>query len=332
MNIYVNSDEYLPYTYLIGWSKLDKWYYGSETGLAKKAHPKNLWTTYYTSSTYVKSFRETYGEPDVIEVRRTFHNKEAAILWEAAVLKRLKVTKKSKWLNKSHGGNSFFCHSVGNENPSKRPEVRQKISEKLAGRIFTDKARENMRQARLGLHKGKSYEEIYGIHKATELKKIRSKSWKGKSKTEKQIQSVKDAMSKWWRVYPPDQNPIVMFGLANYCKQHKLDISTMSSIAYRPFNHNGKFRYHLGYRVEPMQSPEDPVRFQENIADNMISDKKTKMYELIHPDGQKEVVRGLSEFSKKQGWPIGALYDVKDRVCANGQPRTYKGIIVKTLP
>jgi hypothetical protein len=38
---------YLPYTYLIGWSKLNLWYYGSQYG--KKAHPSNLWRTYFTS-------------------------------------------------------------------------------------------------------------------------------------------------------------------------------------------------------------------------------------------------------------------------------------------
>lgn len=42
---------YIPYTYLIGWSKLNWWYYGAEFAKIKKiANPSNLWTTYFTSS------------------------------------------------------------------------------------------------------------------------------------------------------------------------------------------------------------------------------------------------------------------------------------------
>lgn len=51
---------HVPYTYLIGWSKLNKWYYGSRT--AKNCHPSELWIKYFTSSKFVKEFRRLYGE------------------------------------------------------------------------------------------------------------------------------------------------------------------------------------------------------------------------------------------------------------------------------
>lgn len=54
----------IPYTYLIGWSNQNKWYYGVRT--AKNCHPGDLWTTYFTSSKYVKQFITQYGEPDII--------------------------------------------------------------------------------------------------------------------------------------------------------------------------------------------------------------------------------------------------------------------------
>ena len=62
----------IPYTYLIGWSKLNKYYYGVR--YAKNCHPSDLWTKYFTSSKYVKQFREENGEPDIIEIRKTFSN------------------------------------------------------------------------------------------------------------------------------------------------------------------------------------------------------------------------------------------------------------------
>jgi hypothetical protein len=76
MSIY----NHLPYTYIIGWSQHDTWYYGVRYSVT--ASPNDLWKTYFTSSKHVKNFRKQYGEPDVVRVRRTFDSKEKAIMWE----------------------------------------------------------------------------------------------------------------------------------------------------------------------------------------------------------------------------------------------------------
>ena len=44
----------IPYTYIIGWSSLNKWYYGVR--YAKNCKPEDLWKTYFTSSKHVKEF------------------------------------------------------------------------------------------------------------------------------------------------------------------------------------------------------------------------------------------------------------------------------------
>jgi hypothetical protein len=98
---------YTPYTYLIGWSNMDKWYYGSR--YAKKSnclyesgsHPDDLWKTYFTSSKIVKMFRDVYGEPDVIEIRKTFLFAEDAINWEQKALRRIGAVEKSKFINQT---------------------------------------------------------------------------------------------------------------------------------------------------------------------------------------------------------------------------------------
>lgn len=93
---------YKPYVYLIGWSKLNVYYYGSETGkVSKTANPDNLWKTYFTSSKHVKSFRKTNGEPDIIQIRKTFDTKEQASLWEHKVIRRMKAIYDNRFLNKS---------------------------------------------------------------------------------------------------------------------------------------------------------------------------------------------------------------------------------------
>ncbi|MFA6198909.1 MAG: hypothetical protein WC679_00715 [Bacteroidales bacterium] len=93
----MNKKEFKPYTYLIGWSTLNKFYYGVQYGT--KANPDNLWNSYFTSSKYVKEYREFYGEPDIIQVRKTFDSSEKARRFEVKVIKQLLKNDKTKWLN-----------------------------------------------------------------------------------------------------------------------------------------------------------------------------------------------------------------------------------------
>lgn len=90
---------YTPYTYLIGWSQHQKYYYGVR--FAKGCHPNDFWSEYFTSSTKVAEYREQHGEPDVIQIRKTFHNREAAIAWENKVLRRMNVIGEDHWMNQA---------------------------------------------------------------------------------------------------------------------------------------------------------------------------------------------------------------------------------------
>lgn len=93
---------YIPFTYLIGWSNHYKFYYGSK--YAQGCSPIDLWTTYFTSSKEVARFREEFGEPDIIEIRKTFKNSSDCLLWEHKVLRRMKANINDRFLNKSNGG------------------------------------------------------------------------------------------------------------------------------------------------------------------------------------------------------------------------------------
>lgn len=88
-----------PYTYLIGWSKLGFWYYGVR--YSKNCFPSDLWVSYFTSSNTVKKFREQFGEPDVVEIRRVFEDRESAINWEHRVIKKIGATDSDSWLNRT---------------------------------------------------------------------------------------------------------------------------------------------------------------------------------------------------------------------------------------
>lgn len=145
--------EYKPYTYLIGWSKLNRYYYGVEFKNSRVgcAHPNNLWTTYFTSSKTIQYMRSKYGEPDVIKVRKIFNNKHKAINWEREVLKRLKVLDSDKWINSNIGGAIVLSL-----------ETRALIAEKNRGIIkhsAEERARRSAETRARNLKRGKLSEE-----------------------------------------------------------------------------------------------------------------------------------------------------------------------------
>lgn len=99
------------YTYLIGWSRLNTVYYGRRT--AKNCDPTDLWVKYFTSSKYVKEFRELHGEPDNIQIRKTFgENTARCAVWEQNVLCRLDAAKDERFLNKVNSDGKFSTTGI----------------------------------------------------------------------------------------------------------------------------------------------------------------------------------------------------------------------------
>ena len=92
----------IPYCYHICWQQLGKHYYGVQYN--KNANPEDLWVKYFTQQKVVKKYRIKYGDPDIIEVRKTFDSIEKACKWEQKVLKRLNVETNQNWLNKQKSG------------------------------------------------------------------------------------------------------------------------------------------------------------------------------------------------------------------------------------
>jgi len=120
---------YTPYTYLVGWSKHQKYYYGvrystkSNNLYESGCHPDDFWVTYFTSSPSVKKMRDEYGEPDIIQIRKTFLTKQAAQNWEDKVLKRMDVVSNDKWLNRNVAGTPPDIRNL--------PGVAEKISKTI---------------------------------------------------------------------------------------------------------------------------------------------------------------------------------------------------------
>lgn len=134
------KQKHIPYCYYIGWSTEGKYYYGVKYG--QDANPDTLWKDYFTSSTYVKEMREKFGEPDIIQIRKTFNSPKEAIVWECKVLNRLDAIHKPQWLNK-HNGKALY-HDA---------EVRAKQSKAVKGRVRTKEHSEAISKATTGIKK-----------------------------------------------------------------------------------------------------------------------------------------------------------------------------------
>lgn len=170
---------YTPYTYLIGWSNLNKWYYGVR--FSKNCHPSDLWVTYFTSSKIVKEYRKIYGEPDIIKIRKTFNSPKKAQLWEHKVLKKLKVIKNENWLNKTDNISIDIECAIKGAKKKKSDKMKKLLSE---------------------ANKGKKHSE--------ETKKKISNKLKGKSgywKNKKLSISTKQKLSEIGKTLIGDKNP-----------------------------------------------------------------------------------------------------------------------------
>jgi hypothetical protein len=174
---------YQPYTYLIGWTDQQKYYYGVR--YAKNCSPGDFWTKYFTSSPAVLSMRLLHGDPDIRQIRKMFSNREQARQWETRVLTRMKVVVREDFLNKNNApappiNNRVMSadtkEKIGSSNRGKpkseahkqkirvarakqvntrkgipvSEETKQKIREARAKQITTDETRKKMSESRKG--------------------------------------------------------------------------------------------------------------------------------------------------------------------------------------
>ena len=101
------------FTYLIGWSNLNTYYYGRKT--SKECNPSMLFETYFTSSKYVHEFIEKNGYPDIVQIRKTFGtNHKDCETWELKVLRRIDAAGDIRYLNKTNVAD----HSTTNRAPA----------------------------------------------------------------------------------------------------------------------------------------------------------------------------------------------------------------------
>lgn len=188
MNYIHTSEDRTPFTYLIGWKNLNKWYYGVR--YAKNCHPNDLFDTYFTSSKYVKLLIESHGIPDSISVRKTFNTIDAARKWEHRVLKKLDVIHSEKWINE-HNGTSpsvefAIIGAMKSKNKSKwkiddprRENLRKiAITSKIIDRINSEDQRKKSKETNINRLSKLSKEEKNKLTTAMNCKDVQELAYK----------------------------------------------------------------------------------------------------------------------------------------------------------
>lgn len=227
--------KFIPYTYLVGWSKLDRWYYGCQYGASKskRANPGNLWNTYFTSSRFVSDLRIKHGEPDVVQIRRTFKSAEKTREWEAKVCRRLNVKESHRWVNKHNGDGKFRCTGHSDE-------TRKKISEAGKGRTLLPETIEKIRKAQKGVPKHFSEEGLNSLREKRKGKPV----W-NKGKISVYSEDTLDKMRREYEFISPTGEVIRVRGLKEFCEDKDLSYEGMKRVA------NGNHCQHKGWTANP---------------------------------------------------------------------------------
>ena len=213
---------YTPYTYLIGWTTQNKWYYGVRYAKKSKClyesgcHPDEFWVTYFTTSKVVANFVSEYGDPDVIQIRKTFTNKDDAISWEYKVLRKIEAIHRKDFLNQTDNKAIVL-------NQETRDEISKKLKGKPSpnkGRKASDKTKKKMSDAKKGKpahNKGKTLSEEHK-QKLKEAK-IGYKPWNtGKKGVQSHSKETREKM-RLAKLKPPKE---IVFSECPCCKELKV--------------------------------------------------------------------------------------------------------------
>ena len=243
-----------PYTYLIGWSLHNIYYYGVR--FAQNCHPDDLWKTYFTSSKYVQEFRLKHGEPDIIKIRKEFLTSNLARLWENNVLRRLNVIKNSKWLNAS-------------DNISISAEASKSYG--FLGKIHNEKSKQKMKNARIAWHKTHENGMLGKKHNASTLNLF---------KTSKSTETKKKMSEAKVNKYFGKENPF--FGKTHSIKFKEIQSNRMKIKQLGANNSNSKIWF-IKYPDGTINKINCLKEFCSNVNESVykIRNNKSKNYSLV---------------------------------------------------
>lgn len=150
----------VPYTYVIGWSTNNVWYYSVKW--AEGCHPDTFWIDYFTSSREVERYVAEHGPPDVRRITNRFTSPDRAVRAETRALRKIKASGYwDRWLNRAINGRVIGKHteesrlkmSLAHLGKKRKPfseQHKERLSEAKIGRKrapFSEETKRRMREA-----------------------------------------------------------------------------------------------------------------------------------------------------------------------------------------
>lgn len=167
--------EFKPYTYYLYHRPTGKKYYGSETknNAQKKAHPSNLWTTYFTSSKLVKNLIKKFGVDSFDwKIGKVFSTALEALTYENTFQLRLRVVEKEEWLNQTLSLGPYHRNGPLSE------DLRAKLEpywESRRGVPRSEEVRRKISESKKGVHRSVQANINCGL-----ARKGKTTSWRGR--------------------------------------------------------------------------------------------------------------------------------------------------------
>lgn len=231
----------IPYTYfLIFTNPINnqiKFYYGSK--VAKDADPSLLWMSYFTSSKIIKDLISQFGKdsfkPSVRRIFTPISDSEEDIQksisraknLENKILRKYNVRNNPNWINESintFGDYYAFYKTIehkaklgmkGDRNPSKRPEVRAKISKSKTGKKLSENHRKNISIGHIGQkpwnagiqwsdEQKKNLKSEVRIKAMSENRKKGQEKWKNSKHSKESKKQISDSISEYFKNNPDE--------------------------------------------------------------------------------------------------------------------------------
>jgi len=195
---------------------------------------------------YFGSYRDKTFKPNQKIILETFDNVEEALEAECALHNFYEVDKNPHFSNKAKQTSSKFYHrSFGENNPSKRDDVRKKIKLRKLGENNPAKRPEVRKKISDAAKNRKASEETKKKMSKSHMGRVSPKGMLGKKLTEEQKLKIRERKverdNKSWVMKDPSGKIHTANNLKYFCQQNNLSDSAMHNVI------TGKRNHHKGW-------------------------------------------------------------------------------------